>query len=189
MHYSSNYDSFYDTGYRADYEGADTWPADAIKVTKAEWTKYGAGQPPAGMQRSADAEGRPTWVEVPPLPIDDLAAQATRRINAGYTAALSGILNQYPEAETLSFDKQEREARAWIEWQNIGGTEPATPYVDAMLVERPIGKAELIERIIDKADQFILAHGHATGRRQRLEDEVKAAQAAGDRAAIEAVEW
>jgi hypothetical protein len=127
--------------------------------------------------------------EAPPAPIVDLAAAATSRVNAGYQAQMGQILNEYPEAETLSFDKQEREARSWTEWQEIGGTEPATPYIDAMLVERPIGKAELVSRIIIKADAFMAAHGGATGKRQRLEDDIRAAAQAEDRAALEAIDW
>lgn len=188
-YYSAKNRAFYPQALRAEYKRAGTWPADAVEVTSDEWQAYGQGNPPAGMQRGGDANGRPAWVEIPPLALADLAAQATQRINAGYTNALSAILNQYPDAETLSFDKQEREARAWAEWQAIGGTEPATPYVDAMLVERPIGKAELIARIIDKADQFTIAHGQATGRRQALEDDVKAALTAGARATLETIDW
>lgn len=127
-------------------------------------------------------------------PIDEVAGQAIDRINDGYTRAMATILVEYPDAETLSFDKQEREAREWQAWHdpdgnNGQGTEPATPYLDAMLAERPIGKAELVGRIITKADAFVAAHGAATGRRQRLEDEIKAARQAEDRAALEAIDW
>lgn len=121
--------------------------------------------------------------------LEDVADAAMDRINAGYTRTMATILVEYPDAETLSFDKQEREARNWSEWQESGGTEPATPYLDAMLAERPIGKAELAGRIITKADAFVAAHGNATGRRQRLEDEIKAARQAEDRDALEAIDW
>lgn len=124
----------------------------------------------------------------------ELVSAAMDRINAGYIRAMATILAEYPDAETLSFDKQEREAREWQAWHdpdgnNGQGSEPATPYLDAMLAERPIGKAELVGRIITKADAFVAAHGAATGRRQRLEDEIKAARQAEDRAALEAIDW
>ena len=125
----------------------------------------------------------------PETPIDEVVDQAIGRINDGYTRVMATILVEYPDAETLSFDKQEREARTWGEWQEIGGTEPATPYLDAMLAERPIGKGELVSRILAKADAFVAAHGNATGRRQRLEDDIKAARQAEDRAALEAIDW
>ncbi|WP_227369841.1 hypothetical protein [Halomonas sp. M20] len=133
-----------------------------------------------------------TFAAPPAASLGDLAAAAMGRINDGYTRALGGILDEYPAAETPSFDKQEREARGWQEWHAAGadpGTEPPTPYLDAMLAERPIGKAELVGRIIAKADAYVTAHGSATGRRHRLEDDVKAAQLAEDRAALEKIDW
>jgi len=127
--------------------------------------------------------------KAPPAPLAALAAKAIARINSGYTQTMQVILDEYPDAETLSFDKQEREAREWQQWQVNGGAEPATPYIDAMLSERPIGKSELVSRIISKANAFVGAHGSATGRRQRLEDDIKASLQAEDRAALEAIGW
>ncbi|EPC02478.1 hypothetical protein L861_08950 [Litchfieldella anticariensis FP35 = DSM 16096] len=161
----------------ADWRGHVYWTADGQRHEIRE----------LGIEPPADALD-----EVPPEPLDNLAAAAMRRINAGYTAAMATILNEYPDAETLSFDKQDREARDWDLWQQSGAVpedEPATPYLDAMLVERPIGKAELVSRILAKADAFTTAHGQATGRRQRLEDEVKAAKQAGDRIMLETIDW
>lgn len=185
--YSPARNAFYLSALKAEY--GDNWPADAIEVTEKEFQAYSLAQPPTGKQRGADANGRPCWVDLPAASIDDLAAAAMARINAGYVKAMGVILAEYPDAETLSFDKQEAQARAWAEWQENGGTEPATPYLDAMLAERPIGKAELVARIVTKADQFTAAHGQATGRRQKLEDDVKAAQLAGDRTTLETITW
>lgn len=190
--YSRESNAFYPSSLRPDYIASESWPADAIEVTSTEWQKYGQGQPPAGKRRGADANGRPCWVDLPAASLDELAATAIARINGGYTKAMAQILAEYPDAETLSFDKQEVQAREWQAWHDAGAVaadEPVTAYLDAMLVERPIGKDELVGRIIDKADQFTIAHGQATGRRQRLEDDIKAAKAAGDRAALEAIDW
>lgn len=147
-----------------------------------------------GIESGQEELVKPDWAELsaeelqaklnPPLATEDLAAAAMRRINAGYAKAMGAILAEYPDAETLSFDKQEREAREWI-----ADNTAATPYLDAMLVERPIGKPELVKRIIKKADAFMQAHGGATGKRQRLEDEVKAALQSGDRATLETIGW
>ncbi|MCO7217125.1 hypothetical protein [Halomonas sp. OfavH-34-E] len=163
----------------ADWRGHVYWLADGSRHEISE----------LGVEPPADALD-----EAPPEPIADVFRKATARVNAGYSQALASILDQYPDAETLSFDKQEREAREWQAWHepagnNGQGSEPATPYLDAMLAERPIGKAELVGRIITKADAFVAAHGNATGRRQRLEDDIKAARQAEDRAALEAIDW
>ncbi|MBY5940393.1 hypothetical protein KUW00_05765 [Halomonas sp. DP5N14-9] len=130
---------------------------------------------------SYDASG---FSEPLATPVDDLTAQALSRINSGYQAEMGQILNDYPHAETLTFDKQEREARQWQADNSV-----ATPYIDAMLVERPMDKAELVGRILAKADAFTMASGKATGKRQRLEDEVKAALEAQDRDTLEALTW
>ncbi|SDK78374.1 hypothetical protein SAMN05661010_00071 [Modicisalibacter muralis] len=132
--------------------------------------------------------------EAPPTPLDDLATAALARINAGYASALKAILDQYPRDETLSFDKQEAQADAWWAWydpdgNDQAGTEPTTPYLDSMLITRPIGKLELVNRIRDKAARFSDAHGQATGKRQALEDEVRAALEAEDRDTLAALTW
>lgn len=139
-----------------------------------------------GKLLQSDNAGRPVLADRDPPTLDELAASALTRINAGYTKSLADILSQYPSDEVLSFDKQEAQADAWWAWydpegNNQAGAEPATPYLDSMLETRPIGKAELVTRIRAKASAFSTEHGRATGRRQRLEDEVKAALEAGDR--------
>lgn len=185
--------NFLPAAWKKTYESAGTWPADAVEVTDEEWQTYG-GDPPAGMRRGADESGRPCWVDLPAPSLDDLAAAAIARINAGYNKAMAPIISQYPDIETLSFGKQETQADAWWEWHdpagnNQVGPEPVTPYLDSMLITRPIGKRELVTRIRDKAARFSDAHGQATGRRQALEDNVKAALTTEARATLEAIDW
>src|SRR5699024_8211466 len=153
-------------------------PSDAVEVSNDEWQTYCQGQPPEGMQRGAGEDGRPCWVDLPETPIDDLAASAMSRINAGYQAEMSEILRAYPNAETLTWDKQEEEARKWI-----ADNTAATPLLDAIAQGRSMDKAELVSRVIAKADAWIAASGLATGKRQALEDEISAALATDDRAA------
>jgi len=95
---------------------------------------------------------------------------AIQRINVGYEAEMGAILNSYPQAETLTWDKQEREARAWQADNTV-----ATPYIDALAAGRSMDKAELVSRIISKADAWVSLSGAATGKRQALEDSVTAA--------------
>lgn len=111
---------------------------------------------------------------------DDLDAQwlrdakqkAVKRINEGYQAELDAILHDYPEAETKTWDKQESEARAW----QADNTAP-TPLIDEIALARSMDKAELVSRIIAKADAWTRLSGSATGKRQRLEDAIAAATA------------
>lgn len=122
--------------------------------------------------------------EAPPAPIDKIAASAINRINADYQAEMSEILRAYPEAETLTWDKQEEEARKWS-----ADNTAATPLLDAIAQGRSMDKAELVSRVLAKADAWIAASGLATGKRQALEDEISASLAAEDREAIETIKW
>lgn len=102
-----------------------------------------------------------------------------KEINTSYNAATSSLVATYPETELLTFDKQEAEARAW----NIDNS-VKTPLVDMLALGRQIDKAELVKRIIAKADAFALATGYLTGQRQRYEDLLDAAISAEEIEAI-----
>lgn len=108
-------------------------------------------------------------------------ARAMRRINEAYQGELETILADYPEAETKTWDKQEQEARAWQ-----SDSAATTPLIDAIAAARGMDKAELVSRIIAKADAWVDLSGAATGKRQALEDQV--AQSA-TLEAVEAIVW
>lgn len=93
-----------------------------------------------------------------------------KEINTAYNAATSALVATYPQTELLTFDKQEAEARAWDADNSV-----ETPLVDMLAAGRQMDKAELVRRIIAKADTFALATGYLTGQRQRYEDLLDAA--------------
>lgn len=97
----------------------------------------------------------PGWVWPEEKLLRDLREECDRRL---------GVLKRdYPESEVLSWDKQEAEARA-------GGG----PLVAALALARGIDEAELIRRIIQKAEAFAILSGTIIGQRQALEDRVRA---------------
>lgn len=100
-------------------------------------------------------------------------------INAAYNLAVSSLVSTYPSTELLTFDKQESEARAWL-----SNSSTETPLVNALAAGRGMDKAELVSRIITKADAFKLAAGYLTGQRQRYEDMLDAATTAEEVEAI-----
>lgn len=100
-------------------------------------------------------------------------------INDAYQQAIATLTPTYPDDERLTFDKQEAEARAWL-----ADNSAPTPFVDALAAGRQMDKAELVSRIIAKADAFALASGSLTGQRQRYEDMLDAAETADAVAAI-----
>ena len=116
------------------------------------------------------------------IPEPDLPELKTRKlneINTAYQQAIAALTPTYPDDERLTFDKQEAEARAWL----TDNTAP-TPFVDALAAGRQMDKAELVSRIIAKADAFALASGSLTGQRQRYEDLLDVAETPEDVAAI-----
>jgi len=120
--------------------------------------------------------------------LDEAKAAKLAEINEAYQEQVAGTLSKYPNAETLTFDKQEREARAYQEWLDNGsqGEAPSTPLVSNLAEGRQMSKEDLVPRIIAKADAFTTESGHATGKRQYLEDRINAATTVAD---VKAVSW
>lgn len=100
-------------------------------------------------------------------------------INTAYNIATSALVNTYPQTELLTFDKQEKEARAWDADNTI-----ATPFLDGLASARGIDKAELVRRVIAKADAFQTVVATLTGLRQKYEDQLNLAQTEEEIAAI-----
>lgn len=92
-------------------------------------------------------------------------------VNAECDKRMSALVAGYPENEQKTFAKQEDEARAYM-------TNPAnaTPMIDALAATRGIDKGVLVSRIIAKADLFAQYSGAVIGYRQKLEDQINAAQ-------------
>ena len=94
-----------------------------------------------------------------------------REINAAADAAISTMTATYPAGEVNTFDKQEAEARAYL----ADATAP-TPLLSALSTARGLELAELVRRVIVKADAFAVASGTIIGQRQALEDRLDLAQ-------------
>lgn len=139
----------------------DTYPPEA-----AVWCNEN------GAYIEADG-GTYTIVAVPEPDLPELKARKLNEINATYQQAIATLTPTYPDDERLTFDKQEAEARAWL----TNNTTP-TPFVDALAAGRQMDKAELVSRIIAKADAFAVASGLLTGQRQRYEDMLDVAETA-----------
>ena len=124
-------------------------------------------------------DGAITFTPPKPPKLDDLKAAKLNEINGAYQQAIADMTPGYPDDERLTFDKQEQEARAWL-----AGNSTSTPFIDALAAGRQMDKAELVSRIIAKADAFAIASGLLTGQRQRYEDMLDVAETAEDVAAI-----
>lgn len=120
-----------------------------------------------------------TIVAIPEPELPELKTTKLNEINAAYQQAIATLTPTYPDDERLTFDKQEAEARSWL-----ADNFTSTPFIDALAAGRQMDKAELVKRIIAKADAFALASGSLTGQRQRYEDILDVAETAEAVAAI-----
>lgn len=124
-------------------------------------------------------DGAITFTPPEPHKLDELKAIKLNEINILYQQSIATLTPTYPDDERLTFDKQEQEARAWL-----ADNSTSTPFIDALATGRQMDKAELVSRIIAKADAFALTSGSLTGQRQRYEDLLDVAETADAVAAI-----
>jgi hypothetical protein len=102
-------------------------------------------------------------------------------INAACDQAISAIKSTYPEAEVLSWAKQEAEARA------LQGTASVdTPLLDAIASTRGITRTDLASRVMKKSNAFAALTGAVIGKRQELESAISAAETVE---AVRAISW
>ncbi len=113
---------------------------------------------------------------------EEAAAAKLQEINAACDAALAALTAMYPERELLSFERQEREARALI-----SGDTSNTAHIAAIASGRGIPVEDLAQKIVAKADAFSVASGTLIGQRQKWEDMLKAAQTKENVIAIQPV--
>lgn len=108
------------------------------------------------------------WITDMVLRNATLKKRKLAEINNDLETALAALRVEYPESEIMSWTKQETEARAWLR-----DNTRATPLIDLIASQRGLDKALLINKVIEKSDQYSFAVGSAIGRRQMLEDQVK----------------
>lgn len=114
-----------------------------------------------------------------PLTLEEAKAAKLAEINAACQSTLEALTPTYPERELTTFDKQESEARAYL-----ADATASTPLLSALAAARGIELADLVQRVIAKADAFAVASGSIIGQRQALEDRLDAAQTVEDVRAI-----
>lgn len=147
------------------------------EIAAAGMTGYEHFVSPANTKISSD--GTIVFTPPEPEPLETVKARKLAEINAFYQQAIATLTPTYPDDERLTFDKQEQEARSWL-----ADNSTPTPFIDALAAGRQMEKAELVSRIIAKADAFALASGSLTGQRQRYEDMLDVAETADAVAAI-----
>lgn len=82
-----------------------------------------------------------------------------------FEKAISVITESYPEHEQKTWDKQEVEARNYLE-----DATASTPLLDGIIEIRKIDKDLLVSKVIEKADGYVYITGRALGLRQLAEE-------------------
>ena len=77
----------------------------------------------------------------------------------------SSLLVGYPQTEIESFYRQEKEALAWRTDNTI-----KTPMLSKIAEVRGVPLGKLIEKVLEKSDQFAVVVGEIIGKRQAFED-------------------
>ncbi|MEC8917099.1 MAG: hypothetical protein VX796_05705 [Pseudomonadota bacterium] len=122
----------------------------------------------------------------------DAQRQQLRQLNDDYAAAAQPLIDEYPEAERLSWSKQLDEATSYQAWLDAGseGDAPATPALSAILRGRngfdgTETLADLVAAVLARAEAFIQWQEY-TGLRQRGEWMILAAKTVDE---AQAVKW
>lgn len=155
-------------------------PADAVEVSEDIFNKPINEQD--GIWSLVDGE----VVKLPfPAPtIESLIANRRYEINLSFENAMQQITKGYPGNEVSSWAKQESEARAYL-----ANHSAQTPLIDALAAGRGVDKADLVGRIIAKADLFAGISGTLIGRRQALEDTLDALPETATAEDVAAIAW
>lgn len=104
--------------------------------------------------------------------LETLKAIKKAEINAHYENTAQAILvSQYPPSEAQTWSIQEKEAK---EWQ--ANRQAQTPFLTQLAKSRGIERDTLALNVLNKAKAYTTELAKLTGRRQKCEDEIQAAQ-------------
>ena len=104
--------------------------------------------------------------------LETLKAIKKAEINAHYENTAQAILvSQYPPSEAQTWSIQEKEAK---EWQ--ANSQAQTPFLTQLAKSRGIERDTLALNVLSKAKAYTTELAKLTGRRQKCEDEIQAAQ-------------
>lgn len=163
--------------YRIDAGGY--WTGEVFEIGDGEGCPSGwvRSEPPTvGLGQYAVWSGRWSVTAVAPA-LDKLAHIAEN--NAQYEAAISLMTSDYPASEIATWERQRAEAVAW------GADSTAqTPWIDIAASARGLDRDKYLARTLAKVNAFAVASACLTGRRQGIDDQIRAATTAEELAAV-----
>lgn len=131
-----------------------------------------------------DRSFRPAWTDVTPEPVIDIDLERAKAVKIAslaepFETAAAQLKAGYPLSEVDSWPIQEKEALAWS-----ADSAAATPYIDSLAAARNIPRDLYLAKTLSKVNAFRTASAAIIGKRQRLEDQIKAAATVDELASI-----
>lgn len=117
-----------------------------------------------------------------PAPAQDwpaLIAAYTLDNNRAYESAIARLTSDYPAAEIQTWERQRAEVGAWDEDKSA-----RTPWIDNAAAARGLDRNEYLARTLEKVNAFATASAFLTGRRQGIDDQIKATTTVGELNAV-----
>lgn len=149
------------------------WPEESDDGELAAGMKWGAETLTPDLVRKVVIVTR----EQVPYTAEELRAQADAERpsrmaanNSAYDAAIALMTSAYPAAEIATWERQRDEAVAW----GADRTAP-TPWIDIAATARGLDREDYLERTLAKVNAFAVASAFLTGRRQGIDDALRAA--------------
>lgn len=176
-------DGFFDDSY------GGFVPEGAVEISQDKYIELLNGQA-QGKQIVSNKQGEPVLIELQPSPAHELNLDTLKwEISAEKQTVLfaqqkEGLLNKladkadqlkngllvgYPQTEIESFYRQEKEALA-----KQANPQAETPMLEQIARVRGVPLDLLIEKVIEKSNQFAVAIGIIIGKRQQFEDRLLA---------------
>ncbi len=149
------------------------WPEDDQSPALGEFERYGEET------LAIDAERQVVVVTraVVPWSAEEIAAETeARRLplieanKAAYEQAIGNLTADYPRSEIDTWERQRAEVLAW----ETDRAAP-TPWIDIAVTSRGLDRQEYLTRTLAKVKAFAPASAWLTGRRQGIDDAIRAA--------------
>ena len=90
--------------------------------------------------------------------------------NTAYEQAVAKMTSDYPPSEIATWERQRAEALAWE-----ADSAAQTPWIDLAASARGLDRTEYLTRTLSKVQAFAQASAWLTGRRQGIDDAIRAA--------------
>ncbi|MGC6406226.1 hypothetical protein ACNO7K_07245 [Bisgaard Taxon 45] len=186
---------YYKDGFFVDRQEV---PVDAVEISEETYIALLNGQS-NGKLIISDKSGNPILIDPAPSSFHELKngewkitkAKQKEQLNAEKTRLIlftankvdemkSALLSGYPQAEIDSFYKQEKEALAYK-----ADNSADTTLLKIIAQTRGVQFELLVEKVLEKSNQFSQAMGAIIGQRQKFEDRILATQSIEDLTVIE----